>query len=150
MSDTNQKNTWETIVLIILVVAIAVDYYVLIQHQIKIKDLERAKIYAERAQRTMHVLEERYCEGIWKNNQCMAMTCVDSDEDETDPTAIKGQVTYIDENGDEQIAHDECVEGTGEVREMVCIVDEATETASPSEEVVTCPSGCDAGACLVQ
>ncbi|MFH1188444.1 MAG: hypothetical protein V1652_01195 [bacterium] len=145
MSETKQKNTWETIVLIILVVAIAVDYYVLIQHQIKIKELERARISAERAQRTMNVLEERYCKGIWSDNQCLARTCVDSDIDADDPLTTKGQVTYIDESGNEQVVSDECLDGKN-IKEMTCVAGE-DDNYLPSEETATCPLSCNNGAC---
>lgn len=149
MPETKQKNTWETIVLIILVVAIAVDYYVLIQHQIKIKDLERARIKAERAQRTMYVLEERYCKGIWKDNQCIMPACVDSDVDAEDPLATAGEIIFVDADGNEQTAADVCLEDGKSVKEMVCVTDEEG-TAGPGEETGTCSIGCAEGACVVE
>lgn len=149
MAETKQKNTWETIVLIILVVAIAIDYYVLIQHQIKIKELERARIMAQRSMKTMYVLEERYCKGVWKDNQCVTAACVDSDADAEDPLAVAGQVSYADEEGNAQTIVDACTEDGTSVTEQACIMNE-DGSASPSEEESVCTDGCVDGACVVK
>jgi cell division protein FtsB len=112
----------------------------------KLEDLEKS---ASEEATEKEVVEKKACKGIWKDGECTNLTCVDSDVNEKpDDIYIKGNVTYMDEDGVETVVYDECSGSKTQVNEMWCYESPAgSGNYVQGKMVYDCVNGCLDGAC---
>ena len=107
----------------------------------KINEIEQDKADIEQAKLD---LEEKNCKGVWENKECIMSTCRDSDGDRApDDIYIKGEVTYMDKNGNYVTSWDECTGTDIGILENWCNGD-----SYGGRRGSTCVNGCTDGACI--